>query len=102
MQTNRKINRAVFKEPQGFSEERPLTKLAKQLMPKLELLKIEGHDLRGDVEDVNGNRYFEVYLTVPWSKEPHVLRGYARDEMDVYRHARRTFEEKGYRFDDVE
>ena len=90
----RKISRAIFKEPQGFAEERPLSKLAQQLMPKLDLLKIEGFD-------VNGNRYFEASLTVPWSNKPYVLRGYAKDEMEVYQAVRKTFAEKGYRFDDV-
>ena len=97
----RKINRAVFKEPQGMREERPLSKLARQLMPKLEMLKIEGHELRGGA-DPNGNRFFEATLTVPWSNKPYVMRGYAKDEMEVYQHVRKTFAEKGYRFDDVD
>lgn len=96
MKTNRKITRAIFKEPQGFSEERPLTKLARQLMPKLEIVSVELLDQGKDMD------YFEVGVVVPWSKEVHKTRGMAKDELDVYLRFKEGWEKKGYRFDDVD
>ena len=99
-----KKSRAVFKEPQGFHEERPLTKLATGLMPRVEILGIsEVEYMRG--ENGVGEQVYAVKLVYPWnrnnpSRPLDEVRGIARDEMDAYQKLKKELLRKGFLVDE--
>lgn len=104
MRTKFKKTRAVFKEPQGFHEERPLTKLAKGLMPRVEILGIsEVEYMRG--ENGVGEQVYAVKLLYPWnrnnpSRPLEEVRGIAKDEIEVYQKLKKVLGERGFLIDE--
>lgn len=94
MSTTRRRSKKVFIENEGFRDEQPLTKLARGLMPKVRLIKVEEMETKY-YNDPEGKKLFRVVVNFGGGDKE--LQGYAKDEIDVYRMVAGQLEGKGYK-----
>lgn len=90
-------SRKVFIENEGFQEERPLTKLAQGLRPKVKLVRVEEVSEATYTEMRDGAKLFKVVVNFGGGEKE--LAGFAKDEIDVYRRVANELEGRGFKLD---